>query len=336
MNDQMKAEDIQNRQPEDGLIFACILDGRGGGALAGWREVENANPDVPLWIHSDRASERVQQWLRYQSGLTPITVEALLAEETRPRSFRGKRGTIAILRSINSNDGERPDDMVAIRIWSDGNRLITIRHDRVHTPKDLLVELVIDENGPETISAVFERLISRLTDKISGVVHGFEERLDQIEAELETADPVDTRAALGQLRREAVVVRRYMAPQREAIALIYQEPPNWLDETSRLRMRETANRLMQFIEAIDEARERAIVLDDGIANRMAETMNRNMYILSIVAAIFLPLGFITGLLGINVGGMPGVDDAMAFWITCAGIAVLLGVELIIFRRLKWI
>ena len=75
---------------------------------------------------------------------------------------------------------------------------------------------------------------------------------------------------------------------------------------------------------------------DEIANRLSESMNRTMYALSMVAGVFLPLGFLTGLLGINVGGMPGVDSGSAFWITCA-LLVLLGIgEVALFRRMKWL
>ena len=51
-------------------------------------------------------------------------------------------------------------------------------------------------------------------------------------------------------------------------------------------------------------------------------MNKNLYLISIIAAIFLPLGFLTGLLGINVGGIPGTDVTWAFWAVCALLAAL--------------
>jgi zinc transporter len=167
-------------------------------------------------------------------------------------------------------------------------------------------------------------------------VENLDDALDGIEEKMASSNPSETRFTLGKIRQEAVVFRKYMAPQREAVSMIFLELPDWLEEPSRLRLRETSNRLMQFVESIEEARERAVVLDDGIVYRMSESMNRHMYLLSIIAGIFLPLGFITGLLGINVGGMPGVENSMAFWITCIGIGAILIIELLIFRLLKWI
>jgi zinc transporter len=73
-----------------------------------------------------------------------------------------------------------------------------------------------------------------------------------------------------------------------------------------------------------------------MASTISEQMNARMYVLSIVAAIFLPLGFFTGLMGINVGGMPGVEDGAAFWVVvgmCVGLMLILGV---IFRWKKWL
>ncbi len=65
----------------------------------------------------------------------------------------------------------------------------------------------------------------------------------------------------------------------------------------------------------------------------SEAMNRQMLLLSVVSAIFLPLGFITGLLGINVGGMPGAASPLAFWIVAVLLVALAGVLLWLFRRL---
>ena len=69
--------------------------------------------------------------------------------------------------------------------------------------------------------------------------------------------------------------------------------------------------------------------------RSQERLNRNTYILSIVAAVFLPLGFLTGLLGINVGGIPGTDSPSAFLIVCGALLLVGAVELLFFYWKRW-
>jgi zinc transporter len=65
-------------------------------------------------------------------------------------------------------------------------------------------------------------------------------------------------------------------------------------------------------------------------------MNRTMYLLTVVATILLPLSFITGLLGINVGGIPGADSPFGFGVVLLIIAGLATGELIMLRWLRWI
>ena len=111
------------------------------------------------------------------------------------------------------------------------------------------------------------------------------------------------------------------------------DDPEWLDHYDRARLRETAELFYRLCEDLDAIRDRTQVLQDQIRDRHAEQLNRRMLLLSIVAAIFLPLSLLTGLLGINVDGIPGTSDPAAFWIVCA---VLTGLGAICFwvaRRL---
>ena len=65
-------------------------------------------------------------------------------------------------------------------------------------------------------------------------------------------------------------------------------------------------------------------------------MNKKMYILSILSAIFLPLTFLTGLLGINVGGIPGANHENAFYIFIVILVCVVGCQFFIFKKNKWI
>ena len=91
-----------------------------------------------------------------------------------------------------------------------------------------------------------------------------------------------------------------------------------------------------FASRSDSARERAAVIQEEIKNRLSEKMNKAMYLLSIVAAIFLPLGLLTGLLGINVGGIPGAEFKWAFAVVTA-ILLLIGIVLVLwFKKIRWL
>lgn len=54
-----------------------------------------------------------------------------------------------------------------------------------------------------------------------------------------------------------------------------------------------------------------------------------------ITAIFLPLGFLTGLFGINIGGMPGVDNNMAFALFSFGLFIIVFIQVLLFKLFKW-
>ena len=110
----------------------------------------------------------------------------------------------------------------------------------------------------------------------------------------------------------------------------------WLDQGERLRLREMADRITRYVEELETARERTLLVQDELSSRLSEQMNKTMYVLTIVATIFLPLGFVTGLLGVNLGGIPGTDEPLAFILLCLGLLGFGLLELLLFRRLKWI
>lgn len=321
---------------EDGLLFACRLDGHGGAQLLDWAAVEGAGAEEPLWIHLSRESARARRWLSGLHELPSSVVGALFAEETRPRVFPVGSGTVAILRGVNHNPGADPEDLVSIRLWTDGRRLISLRQRRLMTPRDVLAQLLGPARGPSDAAALFERLLHRLTERMASTVVAFDDRLDALEEHFALERAAVMRRELTQLRQEIVTLRRYLAPQREAMTSLLLEPPDWLGERSRHALRETDDRLLRYVEELDAARERAIVIKDDIANQLSESANRTLYLLSIVSAVFLPLGFVTGLLGINVGGMPGTDNPAAFWIACAAMLLIAIGEVVLFRKLRWL
>ncbi|MFD0986963.1 zinc transporter ZntB [Methyloligella solikamskensis] len=323
-------------ESDNGLVFACVLDGKGGAKRIGWEALDSwSAEDGPLWVHLDSAAEATHRWLEETAGLSELSRRVLLEEETRPRVLTTDDGLLAILRAVNLNAGADPDDMVALRMCVTAKRLITIRYRPVMTPRDMLSDLVDKRMGAESVPELFVRLTERLTERMNTVVVELDETLDEVEEHLEERDYGALRGQITEARQTAVGMRRYIGPQRDALARIHIERPGWLNQHLEILLRESADKLQRYIEDLDAARDRAIVIRDEISNRLAEGMNHRMYALSLIAGIFLPLGFVTGLLGVNVGGIPGVQNTMGFWITCALLVIVLIGEVYLFRKLKW-
>jgi zinc transporter len=318
-----------------GLLHAHLLDGRGGGASLGWERVKQWEPGQGvLWVHLEYSNPFAHQWLLHDSGLDEVTTEALLAEETRPRSLLSANGLLLTLRGINPNPEADPEDMVAVRMWSDGNRIITTRRRRMKAASEL--SRAIERGlGPRNAGEFVESLTDSMVERMADVVDGISDRVDELEESVLTMESYELRPKIAELRRHAIGLRRYLAPQREALSRLFSEKVEWLSDMDRLRLRESADRTTRFVEDLDLTRERAVVVQEELLSRLSEKMNRTMYVLSIVAAIFLPLGFLTGLLGINVGGIPGADYQGSFAIFILILVLVVIVQVWLFRRKKW-
>lgn len=323
-------------EADDGLICAYLLDGRGGGKLINWDEIKLWKPaDGLLWVHLDRTGERASDWVLNESGLDPVVAETLLQDEVRPRLLPLDDALLVILRGVNLNPGADPEDMVGIRVWIDGHRIITLRYRRIMAVNDIREE--IDRGrGPKDLGGFLVSIARRLIDRMGPVISSLDDRVDQLEDQILEAKGESLRPKLSDIRREAIQLRRYLAPQREVIAQLSTQPQAWLSDRQQAQLREIADRTIRYLEDLDAARERAAVTQEELNSRLADQMNKTMYVLTVVAAILLPPSLITGLFGINVGGMPGVESALGFVTVTLAIVLLAIFEFIIFRRLKWI
>ncbi|MDD2598548.1 MAG: zinc transporter ZntB [Kiritimatiellae bacterium] len=319
-----------------GIIFAFNLDGQGGGQALDFKGLRAAWPSdsTTLWAHLNYTCADTQEWLYQHSGLDPVVVEALTAGETRPRSLIHKGGMLVILRGVNLSPETTPDDMISIRIWIDARHIITLRNRHVMAVDELRRE-TIEGYGPESPGGFLVALSDRLVNRMGDVVVDLEDLVDALEDEVLTEQNYALRKKIAGIRRTAIGLRRYLAPQRDVMARLYSELVEWLSEMDRMRLRETGDRTTRYVEDLDALRERASVTQEELDNRLAEQMNKTMYVLSIVAGIFLPLSLLTGIFGINVGGMPGINSPWAFCIFCVVLAVVAALQVWLFKRMKW-
>lgn len=319
-----------------GLIGAYIFDGNGGGKKVGWEEINNWQPEQGiLWLHLDYSSSEAQQWLSGKSGLDEVISEALTEEDSRPRCTPFHDGLLLGLRGVNMNPGSDPEDMVGIRVWFENSRIISTRRRRILSVSD--IQAAIEKgDGPDSIGEFLVQLAGRIMERMRHVIDDLEDKVADLEDQVLTAESRQLRSQLADLRRQAISLRRYLAPQREALTRLLTERISWLDDGSRIRLREVSDQLARYLEDLDEARDRAAVTQEELVNRLSEQMNNKMYLLSIVAAIFLPLGFLTGLLGINVGGIPGAESNLGFTVFIVLLIVVVVFQIWYFKKKKWL
>lgn len=320
------------------LLFARVLDGQGGGRPLDWHAARTWQPAAPgevLWMHLCRNRTGVYDWLQQGLGIPEPTAELLTSDSTRPRAFREGPTLVATLRGINFNPGAEPEDMVSMQMWSDGARVITLRRLPLQTPRDTLAEIDAGK-GPCDAGALITSLTEHMIARMNRAIVDMNDHIDLLEeADLEE-EAEEALEKISSIRRNCLALKRHMGPQHSALESISRDAPGWFEDHDRREIAETIDRLRRYLDDIDISKESAVVLMDELRARAVASSDRTNYLLTIVAAIFLPLGFLTGLLGINVGGMPGVDDGNAFWIVVGLCLAVFAMQLLLFWRWKWL
>ncbi|HCN47362.1 MAG TPA: zinc transporter ZntB [Pseudomonas sp.] len=322
-----------------GLVHALVLDGRGGARPIARTELDALvlQPEESLWLHWDRGHPQTQTWLRQDSGLNEFACDLLLEENTRPRMLPLPDAQMLLfLRGINLNPGAEPEDMVSVRIFAQAQRVISLRLRPLRATDELLQQLE-EGRGPRTASELLLSLTQLLTDKIQAVVSDLSELVDDEEEKLEADERyTPEHGALQQMRRRAAGLRRFLAPQREIYAQLARNKWPWFVEDDADYWNELNNSLIRYLEELELTRERVALVLESEDRRLNERMNRTMYRFGIITCIFLPMSFVTGLLGINVGGIPGSESPYGFvYASLLVVGLALG-QWWLFRRLRWV
>lgn len=309
------------------VVFALKLDGEGGAA-------ELQNPAECDWVHVEYASSETQATL-HSLNLSEQVIDSLIREDTRPTVSVSKSGILLFLRGINLNPASDPEDMVSLRLWIEPDRLVTVRQRKLLSVQDVRTELSEGE-GPSNVMETVIGIIGKMANRISDYVSDVEERLEKLESRfLEDMDS-QVRSQTGAIRREVAGVRRFLLPQREALSSLLSQVRASLPEGQAYALREQTDRMTRYLEDLDLVRERSLVLQEEMANLSMEQQNQRMYALSIVAAIFLPITFVSGVFGMNVMGLPGIEEPAAFGYVALSMVVVTGIVLGFFKFNRWL
>lgn len=324
---------------DSALLYAFVLDGHGGARSIDRRELDELQlgAQESLWLHWDRGQEQAQRWLRESSGLDEFSCDLLLEENTRPRLLPLPDNELLVfLRGINRNPGAEPEDMVSVRIFADAQRVISLRL-RPLLATDALIADLRAGKGPCTASELLLELARHLTNRVDDLVAELSEQLEAEEDRIDTDERYrPDHGLMLQVRRRAASLRRFLAPQRDLYAQLARNRQPWFVENDDDYWNELNNSLTRYLEELELVRERVSLVLEAESQRLRERMDRIMYRFTVITGMFLPLTFLTGLLGINVGGIPGADSPTGFFVACGLMVALAVAQLLLFRRWRWL
>ena len=323
-----------HRQPIKDWMTIVQFDGRGG--VRKLEEAEEADFATPAkgfaLISGNSRAPEFKVWLKRQLG--DFNAELITVPSTRSRCSVLEDKALVVLRV--ARPGAEPEDVgrQLLSLWIEKGRVI------IASELNIIELLGIaawqqTHHAPVSPADLVARLALRAADRIEPLIERMGDSLDGIEEALIANRNHGSRTRLAQLRRTLINMRRLIWPQRDALTTLEIEDLSFFTARDRVRLREAAARTARLGDEMQTLSERAVLVHEQLLDTRAEQMNQTMLLLAAATVVLMPLTVISGILGMNVEGIPFHDSPYAFWIV-TGFLCALGVAIFLFmRKKKW-
>ncbi len=286
-----------------------------------------------VWVHL-ASNEEARDWLCAHAALEDYAVDALTAAETRPRCEAFADGALVNLRGRSDEELPGSDVLASLRVWATRGRVFSVT--RAHVVAVDTVRACVEAGEMRDPGDLIAAIAAAITQDLDPQVAELGDELDGCEEQLSADKVFELRRAVTRVRVTAIGYRRFLSPQRAALEKLASLPGDWLADDDRLHLNAAADRAARMAEELESIRERSAVVHDTLTDLRAEQLDTRGLIIAIVAMIFLPLTFITGVYGMNVKGLPGAESPWAFDVIMLG-CVLIAVGIVVyFTRRHWL
>ena len=324
------------RPPVKDWMSVIIFDGRGG--VRKLSDEEETKPySVPpkgfVLVSGNSRSPDFKVWLREELG--DFVSDMISVPSTRTRCVVMEDRAMVILRVPRPNASPEDVGRQLLSLWLEKGRVIV--SSELNIPEFLgVAQWQQSHHAPLSPADLVARLGLRAADRMEPLIERLGDNLDSIEEGLMTERKHDVRSKLAHLRRTLINFRRLIWPQRDVLNTLEIEDLSFFSPRDRVRLREASQRSARLGDELQALSERAVLVHEQILDTRADQMNKTMLLLTAVTVILMPLTVISGVLGMNVAGIPYADSPYAFWVV-AGLLALIGALLFfVMRRVKWL
>ncbi len=315
-----------------GVMFA--VDGSGNELVDAYAPPQDGGW---TWLHLSQTSDESRAWIRNESGIPEPEAQALIADHARPRCMQTENGLLFIGRGINLDEGSLPEDMKSIRVWIEKDRIVTVVKRRMRSVETLAGKFDSDEDRPESPADVLVGLFSQMTQRIAPFVQDLGDRLDEIQFSVIDDDtPTAELPELSPIRLRTVSMHRYLVPLYDAAVSLCNAEQLTGSKKVLAQASLTRDQLARIVDELAAIEAKAAVTRDEMVSQRSEQLNQRVYSLTVLAAIFLPLTVLTGLLGMNVGGIPLMENSYGFLLMTAVLVGIMIFTILLLRKIRWI
>jgi zinc transporter len=316
-----------------GLVCGYSVSTSGEMTRVTWGSMDQvlAAEDTLVWLHFDQSDAAARNWIAGCSQIPETARAILLGSDQHMRLQAAGPGLAGVVGDLHHEFAQKPDRLDVLRLYLDTRHLISARREPLAAIEKLRNSIGEGLRVDRPIALVTQ-FLHHLTDTLADVILELADNVDTLEETVLSASAAQPGEELSRIRRVAARLRRHMIPQQHALIGLLSRLPSWIVEADAANLRNAIERLGALGHDLDLVQERARLLQEQASNRLMEATNRNLYILSVVTTIFLPITLITGVFGMNLGGLPGQQAPYGFWFGLGLMGIVVIGTLYLLRR----
>lgn len=286
------------------------------------------------WFDIDTADGADREWLMAWQEINEQTRQALLEPVRFNHYEQVPDGTLLSIRTLRPGPTDDLTDLADLKLLIGPTRAITVRSGTLAAVDELRQHLASDRSLVTAVD-LLGFMVSGMTNRMEPIIYELTQDIDAVEDALLDGGSVPQSQTLIELRRRIFRTRRQVNSSQQVLAPMTTDPALALDADDRETLDRASKHVTRYLDGLDECRTRVEMLEDQIEAQRSETMTRSSFNLTVVATVFLPLTFITGLLGMNVAGIPDQHSPYGFWLV-TGLSVIISLLawLLLRRRMQ--
>lgn len=336
----MAVNDVNYGSDPSGLVWGYLLERDSGKSQAldsaqalAWLGDPARHADQFLWLHFNLSNAASEKWLKAHTRLADEFYDTLHEGSRSTRIEMADDTLIAVVNDVLHDFSFEASDISTLWLTVAPHLVISARR----TPLQSIERLHQAVRHGEPIRSPVELLVHLLRDQadvLVKIVRDSVTKVDLIEDSLLAGRLRHKREDLGSLRRVLVRLQRLLAPEPAALFRLLQRPPGWVAETDIQELRQSTEEFSVTLSDMTALQERIKLLQEEIAARVNEENGRSLFMLTILTVLALPINMITGLLGMNVGGVPLAQHDNGFWIVAGVVLAFTAVAAIIVVKMQ--
>ena len=271
-------------------------------------------------------------------GMHPLTLEDIVNTGQRPKYEDFDRYIFIVFKMLMFDDIKKEIISEQVSLIFGSNFVMSFQEkegdvfepvrERIRNAKGRIRKMGADYLAYSLLDAVVDNYFSVL-EKLGDKIEGMEE-------ELVTNPKPQTSQAIHNLKRNTIFLRKSVWPLREVAGSLERSESKLIRKATHIFLRDVYDHTIQVIDTIETFRDMVSGLLDIYLSSVSNRMNEIMKVLTIFAAIFIPLTFIAGIYGMNFEFMPELKWKGGYF-TLLGIMAAVGFGMLIyFRRKKWL